>query len=268
MKCCICGAVKNVGQYLDRIFINMEKIGSLFEDYVIILSYGPSSDNTLQIIKDYMVKNPKVELYVKQYEESPFRTQRIAFARNRCLDIIRGKYSNYDFFIMMDCDSVNYMDVKLDVLKKFLERDDWDALSFNKSEYYDIWALSIYPYFFSCRHFNNPVMVGLNMEKYINNLLKNIPENGLLKCASAFGGFAIYRMNMFIDCNYDGKPRLDLIPSNLLKKNMEVNNSPIVFSKFIGTEQTKYEDCEHRAFHMEAIKKHNARIRISPEILF
>ena len=28
------------------------------------------------------------------------------------------------------------------------------------------------------------------------------------------------------------------------------------------------EDCEHRRFHFEAIKRTNARIRISPEILF
>ena len=106
------------------------------------------------------------------------------------------------------------------------------------------------------------------MEKHITKLLNKVDPGGLLNCASAFNGFAIYRMNKFIDCNYDGKPRLDLIPPEFLKINMKVNNSPIVFSKLIGTEQTKYDDCEHRAFHMEAIKKNNARIRISPEILF
>jgi hypothetical protein len=33
-------------------------------------------------------------------------------------------------------------------------------------------------------------------------------------------------------------------------------------------EQTDEPDCEHRAFHMMAIDKNGARIRISPEKLF
>ena len=52
-KCCICGPVKNCGAYLDRIFSNIEKIGELFDDYVIIMYYDKSNDNTLQKIVDY-----------------------------------------------------------------------------------------------------------------------------------------------------------------------------------------------------------------------
>ncbi len=37
MNCCICGPVKNCGPFLDKIFENMEKIGSLFDDYQIII---------------------------------------------------------------------------------------------------------------------------------------------------------------------------------------------------------------------------------------
>ena len=51
MKVCICGTVKNVGEYLPRVLENMEKIASIFEDYVIILYYDKSKDNTLQIMK-------------------------------------------------------------------------------------------------------------------------------------------------------------------------------------------------------------------------
>jgi len=52
MKSCICGAVRNVEQYLDKVFSNMEKVGSLFDDYVIILYYDNFSDNTLQKLKN------------------------------------------------------------------------------------------------------------------------------------------------------------------------------------------------------------------------
>ena len=81
-----------------------------------------------------------------------------------------------------------------------------------------------------------------------------------MKCSSAFNGFAIYRMQKFLNCNYDGRIRLDLIPKNYLARNIQINKSTI--------KTDLVEDCEHRAFHIEAINKNGARIRISPEILF
>jgi hypothetical protein len=268
MKCCICGAVRNVAEYLDKIFSNMEKIGSLFDNYVIILYYDESSDNTLQKLKDYQIINSKLKFYVNKTIVSNFRTQRIANARNGCLQMIRANYSDYEMFIMMDCDDVCVADIKLDVLKKYLYKNSWDSLSFNRSEYYDIWALSIRPYMFSFRHYNDELKVCNEMQKYITDLLSKVPENGLLKCASAFNGFAIYRTNKFLNCNYDGKVRIDLIPKNYIYNNVLVNGQKIEFKTYAGTEQSFYEDCEHRAFHLEAIHKNNARIRISPEILF
>ena len=37
MKCCICGTVRECGKYLKDVFSNMEQLGKLFDDYVIIL---------------------------------------------------------------------------------------------------------------------------------------------------------------------------------------------------------------------------------------
>ena len=48
---------------------------------------------------------------------------------------------------------------------------------------------------------------------------------------------------------------------------MKASKSKIVFKDY-GHVKGKYEDCEHRAFHVEAINKNGARIRISPEIVF
>lgn len=264
MKCCICGTVRNVGGYLDNIFSNMEKIGTLFDDYVIIIYYDDSSDNTLQKLKDYQAINQKLKFYVNKQLVSKHRTHRIANARNGCLQMIRANYSDYEMFIMMDCDDVCSPDIKLDVLKSYIYKNSWDSLSFNKESYYDIWALSIRPYMFSFLHYKNEGIVLNNMKNYIENLLSKIPKNGLLKCASAFNGFAIYRTNKFLNCNYDGRVRLDLIPKNYIHNNNLINNQPMKFN----TEQTLNEDCEHRAFHLEAIHKNGARIRISPEILF
>ena len=82
MNCCFCGPVKNCGPYLLKVLNNIEKIASLFEDYTIILYYDNSNDNTLEILKEYQLKNPKLLFYVNSKPLSPFRTHNIAKYRS------------------------------------------------------------------------------------------------------------------------------------------------------------------------------------------
>jgi len=237
----------------------MEKIGVLFEKYVIILYYDNSNDNTLELLEAYKQKYPERLLFYKNEKEiSPFRTFRLAHGRNACLNVVRRYYADYPFFIMMDCDDVCSQDVNTNVLSKYLKKNKWDALSFNKSNYYDIWALSIRPYSLSYLHYepDSP-----NVNAYITDLLRKVPPNGLLHCSSAFNGFAIYRANKFLNCYYDGRMRLDLIPNNHILESIKVAKKKFNKNKTV-------EDCEHRSFHYMAIKRNKARIRISSEILF
>jgi hypothetical protein len=270
MKCCICGTVRNCGKYLEKVFSNIEKIGTIFDEYVIIVYYDVSNDNTLEFLKQYREKNNKLIFYVNKDPLSKYRTHRIAKGRNKCLNMIRSNYKDYDFFIMMDFDDVCAKKLNLDVLKNKMLSSEWDALSFsnsaNGSIYYDIWALSIQPYLFSYRHFNHQKMdCAKKMHDYIVEKLKKMPKGQLLPCASAFCGFSIYKTDKFINCNYDGKLRIDLIPKKLIRNNILAVNGPLCFTNYEGT---IHEDCEHRSFHLEAIHKNNSRIRISPEKLF
>jgi hypothetical protein len=258
MKCCICGTVKNCGPYLNNVFKNIEKIGSLFDDYKIFLYYDNSSDNTLEKIREYGEKNPRLCIYINNDKLSKYRTFRIAKGRNKCLDYIRKNCSDYEYFIMMDMDDVNSNNVNEHVLQKYLLRKDWDSLSFNKDPYYDSWALSIKPYYLSCDHFIGIDVRGIIIF-YITNLLKNTPPGKLLQCASAFNGFAIYRTEKFLNCSYSGKLNLKLFPKTIVENNINLFGSNFNYNYI--------EDCEHRSFHVEAIIKNNARIRISPEIM-
>ena len=52
MNCCICGPVKNCAPYLKKVFENIEKIGSIFDDYKIVIYYDKSSDNSLELLKE------------------------------------------------------------------------------------------------------------------------------------------------------------------------------------------------------------------------
>jgi len=268
MNCCICGPVKNCGPYLLTVLQNIEKLGSLFDSYQILIYYDKSNDNTLQILKDYQKTNSKLQIYVNQNPMSKFRTYNIAIARNFCLNFVRNNKDQFPFFIMMDFDDVNCKNVNVDILKKYLKREDWDGLSFQTSpRYYDIWGLSIYPYCFSYNHFENNVQNYKIIQKYVENLLNKLPENGLLPCISAFNGFSIYRTNKFVNTYYDGRIRKDLISKRNMEAHMRVANSKLVYKKYV-TVDGRYEDCEHRAFHIQAIKNMGAKIMISPEVLF
>lgn len=268
MKVCICGTIKNVAEYIPGVIKNMEKIGSLFKDYVIILYYDHSTDGTLQQVKKII--NPKIQLFINKTPLTKFRTHNIAKGRNFCLNTIRNKYSDYEYFIMMDCDNVCSGEVNLNVLKNYLlVPETWDSLSFNRADYYDVWALSIPPYIVSVRHFHNIGKAEEDLKKFIKESLCKLKNHQLLRCFSAFNGFSIYKTEKFINCVYNGSLRLDLIPFKLRKINEKILNDKLKINfKNNGNEDTIYEDCEHRSFHLQAIKKNNAKIYISPNILF
>ena len=258
-KCCICGTIKNVGKFLDKIFRNMELIGTLFEDYVIILYYDNSEDNTLKKINEYKLKNDKLQIIINSDKPLQYRTHRIAKGRNDILQMIRHEFKDYKYFIMMDCDDRCSYNIRLPLLKNYLiNNGNWDSLSFNHpAGYYDTWALSIRPYVASCHHF---LKYGAG-QRLIKQLIKRYPNNKLIPCLSAFNGFAIYKTAKFINCEYDGRFRLDYIPRKLLMENMRAEGP-------IQNVKNSKEDCEHRFFHFQAIKKNNARIRIAPHCLF
>lgn len=260
MNCCICGTIKNCAPYIKKVLQNIELIGSLFNEYKIIIYYDKSNDNTLNILLNYQKTNSKLTIYVNKDPVSNIRTYNISKGRNYCLNYIRNNCIDYEMFIMLDLDGVSCKEINLEIIKKYLNRDDWDSISFNTvPTYYDIWALSIKPYYLSVFAFKDSSKMTSIMSNYITTSLNNLKPGELLQCASAFNGFAIYRTNKFIDCNYDGRMRLDLLPFKTIFNNNNQINSIFEYQK---------DDCEHRAFHLESIKKHNSKIMISSEIIF
>jgi hypothetical protein len=265
MKCVICGTVKNCEPYLARVFKNIEKLGTLFDDYAIVVYCDKSNDKSYNILNEYRKKNPRLMFYYNPTPVSRFRTHRLAHARNECIKVIRNCFSDYPYFIMMDFDDVCNKPVNLDALRKHLHEDTWDALSFNKEPYYDIWALSIHPYVISFQHLENRDNMCIVMRKYITDVLKG--TDSLVPCMSAFNGFAIYRTSKFLNCWYDGTLRLDLLPKKYIALALDTIKNRFNFGP-PGSECSTVEDCEHRSFHIMAKNKNQARIMISPKILF
>jgi hypothetical protein len=263
-SCCICGAVKDCAQYLEGFLNNIEQIGSIFDEYSLILCYDDSADDTLKRLISYTEKNSRFRLLINTTPAlGSCRTHKIANARNHCLKHIKEYFADYNYFIMLDCNDVCESPIKLDVLKTNLKRNDWDGLSFNSSQpYYNLWALSMKSLVYSVWHFSQPNAHQIYKDA-IQHLFNTCPADKLIPVYSAFNGFAIYRTNKFIDSSYDGSSRLDLIPQSLLRENIRTcgEMTPYYWG---GPEQ----DCEHRSFHLYAIFNNDALIAISPEILF
>ena len=261
---CICGTVRNCAPYLEAVIANMLAIGTLFTDFRIIISYDISSDDSLAILQrlQTLINPDKFILNVNTDLLHEYRVYNIVKARNACLNVIREKFSDYEYFIMMDCDDVCANKVNLDVLARYLSDnsfiDKWDALSFITRPYYDLWAFSKYPYCYGCMHFKDWHAWGTFIEK----IILETPSGDLIPCLSAFNGFAIYKTAKFINCVYEGVPRYNLIPPHLLKINEKIAGPIWLKGK------AALIDCEHRGFHLQAITKNNAKIRIASTCLF
>ena len=275
-KVYICGTVRNCGIYLEKVFSNISKIITLFDDYEVVISYDNIADNTVEVLKKLQSKYKLKIIHVLENEDifhRELRSQRISNARNACLKYIRkSNKKDFNYYIVMDMDDVGSTPLNIDVLSYYMKNDaDWDGLSFNtKPYYYDIWALSIDPYVVSCWHVPNGQDIVHVIADYMKKKLQTLKEYELLECYSAFNGFAIYKLEKFIDCNYNWRIKniTEYITPEQIRRQEQALGRPftmdVSYQQFIHPAT----DCEHRQFHMEAAKKNGAKIRISKKEIF
>ena len=192
-----------------------------------------------------------------------YKTVNIARARNKLLDYIT---KDCEYFIMIDMNYINNRKIDKEVIKKYLIRNDWDGLSFNYNNYYDIWALALEPYYISMWHWTDPEIVKSIMKNTVVNKLHIMNRENLLECISGFCGLGLYRTDKFKDCRYSGY--FDLSKFYKLGVNLERNIKLLTKLTDKLDKRGLQSDCEHKYFHIDAINKHKARIRISPLILF
>lgn len=284
----IAGCVRNCGDYLLRVFNNIDKLTGLFNEWKIVMIYDESVDSTLPTLMELKSRyGEKLQIIQNPFLRAPQRTQNISNARNTFMDIIYGysRENNYmengvvnpnardffgdkvkDYFIWIDCDDVGSHELDVGLVAPFIERTDWDCLTFNRPIYYDLWALSVDPYVVSCWDWGDKSLdVGKAMCKFITSRLKSLRADELLECYSAFNGFGIYRTPKFVGCAYTAETEfIQTLPRESVNKCIrEFGKVPYMRT------QTEYrENCEHRAFHREAREKNGARIRISPIIIW
>jgi hypothetical protein len=267
-NCFIAGCARNCGRHIPSVFENIRKIATLFKQTKVLIAFDYSVDNTLELLNAEKANeantNMDIEILVNTEPLSSIRTERIATARNRLIERMRQLYTPlWEYFIMIDLDDVCSSPINTENIAKYLYRTDWDALSWNRTTYYDIWALSYPPFVVSCWNWGGSSRQVVHfMTENIHHHLSQLGEDELFPVNSAFNGLALYRSIKFLDCEYNWRTMaFEALPQS------EVVHSIRVFG--IYPQYTNvYDDCEHREFHRQAIAKNNAKIRISPLKIF
>jgi len=298
-KAYICGCVRNCAQHLPKVFANIDRIGSLFAEIRILIAYDESTDGSLQVLNDLAEARPYMRILVNYHPMTNIRTQNISNARNLMLTTIRQDADHRDFayFMMIDCDEVCGRNMNLEHLARFVNPTEtneivaWDSISFNRGDYYDIWAFSNDPYVASCWNWENrqtSYQFVCFLKKWIINELAKMGPDDLMPCYSAFNGFAIYRMSTYINCRYEWNINhvMEITPkewvekqSNLLRKLMNsAPRSKFISSGWIAKQSNEsnmhvyftptMDDCEHRYFHLQAVIEKGAKNWITPLCLF
>lgn len=278
---CVIGlCVYNNEPGLPSVLSNIMKIyeSKLFDKITVVAYYDMSADKSYSIlelfksscsnslsskIETVIISNKKTQLRMSFGHTrvmDKYRTMRIANARNQILNYIRiaqtqGKINKY--FIMMDSNEYACVGkINIDTLRDALERsNEWDSISFDRQAgYYDYWALSFNPHIYSFFHMQNRKEVQNSMVvDFARKLNESRSSKDLIPVYSAYNGFAVYKTQMFLNCSYSSLIDLRLFPKEMLP------------SKILNHFEN---DCEHRKFHLEAIKKNGARIMVSPLSIF
>lgn len=253
---------------LPYVFQNIERIQTYFETKVnIVIAYDESWDSSLGIIlskiDDFQIHILKNENAQQNYQ---YKIEYICNARNRILTYIRNIKTEPEpeYLIMMDSNDYACIgNIRTDILQEALERkNEWDAISFDREAgYYDYWALSFDPFIYSFFHtVFSDTTIELMKESFSEILETKKTSNELISVYSAFNGFSIYKWSLFRDCEYKVTIDLSLFPNELLEKQGKNMNYPLILCEL--------PDCEHRHFHLQAIRDKNAKIRIYPKPLF
>jgi len=242
IACC----AQNVNKYLKYVFNNIYKITPLFCKYKIIIFENGSTDTTPHTLKKYAERDSHIILVSQK--NIPIRKelhpQRVAYCRNRLLSNIAKYCLDYDYLVMMDMDDVCATPINIGNFLSIFNNPIWDAVSFNRPVYYDIWALRFDAFTRNCWNLKTYKKCAQYIKQTQQHIMNKLKHVDMFPVESAFGGFAIYKIDKIRNCVYDG-----------------INREKFRGLRFL-------EDCEHVAFHKQMREKHNAKIYICSKKLF
>ena len=263
-SCAICVCVYNSEKYLPKVLKVIDTTALLFKTCHVFFAFDDSGDKSGEILEEYVGREPLAQIIPGSGRIHRSRVANIAHARNNCLEAVAALPDVPPIFIVLDANYSVQTEYRPRVLLKHLEQpDEWDALTFNRRPYYDLWALSFGYHKLSLWHIRDTMVDGYRraMVDTLEDAFKRVGRGNYLEVDSAFCGFGIYKTDLFLNCKYTVDWRPDLFMTHgEAKSYMKVG--------IVRSDAQTVGDCEHRNFHAQAKKEYNARVMIANEQLF
>lgn len=199
--------------------IDFERITSAFADFDIVkwvIIESNSTDESSSVLKQYSEKFSWVHCEsIKSPDATfPHRTQKLAQARNRCLEVFEDIHKEFkiDYLVVYDLNNLNNRLSKQGI-SSCKNLPNWGALTANQNgPYYDIWALrqsdwndvDCWKRYESLVKFYPNKYLAL-WESVYSKMIKIPKYKDPIIVRSAFGGLAIYKTKFLKGCKYKGE---------------------------------------------------------------
>ena len=205
-----CGLCRDVRLFLPRTAARIEKLGSMFRDYRVVLYENDSVDATREFLSDWQSQNSRVEVIIETHaakkhvrNRSLERAAWMAYCRNRYREHVIKKYNDFDYTIVVDADLPGGW--SFDGIAHTFGDDNWDTVGSYGIQRRPLHETNE----FSFLHFDTWAFhpsVGTAARKLLNhNELVLRRGEPMLPVDSCFGGLGIYRMTCMGAAEYGGR---------------------------------------------------------------
>lgn len=211
------GAARNCARWLPAVLDNLSRLSQLYARSAFLFAVSDATDSTATLLRSWMADRAGrvIDLgdLARRFEP---RTERIAHARNACLDEIRNSaWSGYSRLVVTDMDDVLAMPVDAEA---YARASAWLGASADRAavfasaapRYYDIWALR-HPTWspHDCWHriWGRAVGESFAAAKFREVFARQIVlprQLPPIEVRSAFGGLGVYRMSYALNSAYVG----------------------------------------------------------------
>lgn len=212
----ICGVARNCARSIERDIHALQRAATLFKRVQVLVVESDSTDDTLAILQRLHVADSSVRHVSLGHlrERHPKRTERIAMARNACLDELASNpiYASASHMIMVDLDGM-CRHLTREALASCWSADapPWDVCGANQGDYYyDVWTIR-HPQWCpgDCWREHEMLVPVLGREgadevAIFSRMVHIAPDRPWIEVDSAFGGLAIYRRESIGAARYVG----------------------------------------------------------------
>jgi len=245
-KFVVAGAVRDVSKTIHIDIERLKKTISPLGSVHFVLIESNSSDNSAEILMQISKMDSDVNfICLGKSETGLTRTEKLAEARNTYLNYVQTnpELADAEYLVVSDFNNLN-SELTHEAFKQSIELNAWDVCTANQStKYYDVWALRHEQWSpndcWEALNFyrKKGVRPGAALLAAVHSRMVHIPKSEpIIEVDSAFGGLAIYKMQIIGNTRYRGK---------------NLKGLPI---------------CEHVPFHQE-LKSKGHKIIVNPYLI-